>query len=168
MSFAFSLHQTDWGCLAAVWSEAGLWELTFPLPSAQTAQAKLMTKVNNQAGGSCVERLDAELKAYFSGTLFAFSTPVDWSGYTLFQAAVLQYMADIPCGEVRTYGAAAAAAGSPRAARAAGGALHSNRTPIVVPCHRVIGATGGLVGFGGGLDMKARLLELEKKVLSGV
>jgi len=64
---------------------------------------------------------------------------------------------------VRSYGWLAAQAGRPRAARAAGGAMASNEIPIIIPCHRIVGSNGSLVGFGGGLDMKRRLLELEKK-----
>ena len=123
----------------------------------------LKTVVGARAAGELVDLLDQELKAYFATGLTVFTTPVDWSGYTAFRTAVLHYTADIPYGEVRTYGEAAKAVGSPRAARAAGGALHNNRTPIIVPCHRVVGSNGGLVGFGGGLDMKAELLKLEKQ-----
>ena len=67
----------------------------------------------------------------------------------------------IPRGKERTYGLVAAAAGYPRAARAVGRLLHTNDTPVVVPCHRVVGADGTLTGFAGGLDVKRRLLELE-------
>jgi methylated-DNA-[protein]-cysteine S-methyltransferase len=74
---------------------------------------------------------------------------------------VLGATARVPYGEVTTYSAMAAAAGSPRAYRAAGNALGSNPIPIVVPCHRVLHADGGLGGYAGGLDRKRRLLELE-------
>ena len=90
-----------------------------------------------------------------------FGVPVDWRGYTPFQASVLQYTAGIAYGEKTTYGAIAQALGRPKAARAVGGSLHINRTPIVVPCHRVVGASGSLTGFAGGLDMKKALLLLE-------
>ncbi|MDQ4131575.1 MAG: methylated-DNA--[protein]-cysteine S-methyltransferase, partial [Actinomycetota bacterium] len=78
-----------------------------------------------------------------------------------FTRRVLEAATGIPYGRVATYGQVAAAAGSPRAARAAGRALASNPVPIVVPCHRVIPAVGGVGGYAGGADMKARLLELE-------
>lgn len=163
MRYTFSLHQTDWGYVAAAWSEVGLWELTFPAPHPEQAKGNLQTVVTTESAADTAQVLDAELKAYFAGTLTRFTTPIDWGGYTPFRTAVLRYTATIPYGEVRTYREAAVAAGSPRAARAAGGALHNNRTPIVIPCHRVIGAGGGLVGFGGGLDMKTNLLKLEKQ-----
>jgi methylated-DNA-[protein]-cysteine S-methyltransferase len=163
MQYTFSLHQTDWGYVAAAWSAAGLWELTFPMPSPEMAKDKLLTPVSAEATGEFVNLLDQELKAYFAGNLAVFKTLVDWSGYTPFRTAILRYTAAIPYGELRTYGEAAMAVGSPQAARAAGGALHNNRTPIIVPCHRVIGANGSLVGFGGGLDRKTALLDLEKQ-----
>jgi len=105
--------------------------------------------------------LSRELKLFFAGERVDFAVPVDWAGYTPFQAAVLRYTAAIPYGVVAGYGQVAAAIGSPRAARAVGGALHINRTPVVVPCHRVVGADGRLVGFGGGLERKKALLNLE-------
>ena len=74
----------------------------------------------------------------------------------------MKFTAAIPHGQIATYGRIAAAIGHPGAARAVGGAMHANRTPIVVPCHRVVGADGALTGFGGGLTLKQELLELEK------
>ncbi|MDU4959306.1 MAG: methylated-DNA--[protein]-cysteine S-methyltransferase [Sporomusaceae bacterium] len=162
--YAVSLHDTAWGYVAAAWSAAGLWELSFPEPTPQTAQTSLLSPVTYTAANAAVAGLDRELRAYFAGERIVFATPVDWSGYSPFRAAVLRYTALIPYGEVRTYGEAAAAAGSPRGSRAAGGALHNNRTPIIIPCHRVLGATGVLVGFGGGLERKAALLKLEQGI----
>jgi methylated-DNA-[protein]-cysteine S-methyltransferase len=110
------------------------------------------------------ERTDAvrrELATYFAHRRRAFETPVDWSLVRGFARGVLGATARVPYGEVTTYSAMAAAAGSPRAYRAAGNALGSNPIPIVVPCHRVLHADGGLGGYAGGLDRKRRLLELE-------
>jgi methylated-DNA-[protein]-cysteine S-methyltransferase len=78
---------------------------------------------------------------------------------------VLHELALVPYGEVTTYGALAARVGKPRAARAVGGAMNRNPIPIVLPCHRVIGASGSLTGYGGGLDRKRALLELEGALL---
>lgn len=162
MKYPVSVHETSWGYVAAAWSVNGLWELSFPMPTAEAAKASLKCKIDGQAGGEALELLGQELQAYFNGKLTQFTTQVDWSGYTPFRTEVLRFTAAIPYGEVRTYSEAAVAAGSPNAARAAGGALHNNRTPIIIPCHRVVGTNGGLVGFGGGLDMKSALLKLEK------
>ena len=102
-----------------------------------------------------------ELERYFAGEQRAFDTPVDWSLVRGFAAGVLRATAQVPFGQVTTYREVAGAAGSPRAARAAGNALGSNPIPIVVPCHRVVHAGGGLGGYTGGLDRKRFLLSLE-------
>jgi methylated-DNA-[protein]-cysteine S-methyltransferase len=101
-----------------------------------------------------------QLRAYFAGALREFLLPLDIEG-TDFQKRVWGQVAAIPYGETRSYLQIAQALGSPRAVRAVGAANGANPVPIVVPCHRVIGAKGKLVGYGGGLAMKERLLELE-------
>lgn len=165
---SYSLHTTAWGQLVAVWSDTGLWELGFPRPDEAAAfadiRAKDISKLDEgQAAWFWDEQLTHELKLYFQGFPVTFGVPVDWRGYTPFQTAVLTYTADIAYGATVSYQAVAQAVGSPKAARAVGGALHSNRTPLVVPCHRVVGANGSLTGFGGGLDMKKALLLLEQE-----
>lgn len=165
MKKVYNVLSTRWGFVAAVWSERGLWELTFPRRSAAEALGDLTTSdVEEATVGAMADELAKELKLYYSGYRVDFGVPVDWRGYTPFQTAVLKYTAGIPYGEVTTYGQLAAAVGSPQAARAVGGALHINRTPVVVPCHRVVGAGGSLTGFGGGLDLKKALLLLEEGV----
>ncbi len=163
MKRMFSIFTTPWGQVAAVWSAAGLWAMSFPRASAAEALAALKTDTAGVGEGypEWAAGLDGELKRYFAGERLDFTVPVDWGGYTPFQAAVLRHTAAIPYGVVEGYGQVARAIGHPRAARAVGGALHINRTPVVVPCHRVIGADGSLVGFGGGLDRKKALLDLE-------
>jgi methylated-DNA-[protein]-cysteine S-methyltransferase len=101
-----------------------------------------------------------QLRAYFAGQLREFQLPLDMQG-TDFQKRVWHQVAAIPYGETRSYLQIATAVGSPRAVRAVGAANGTNPVPIVVPCHRVIGANGKLVGYGGGLALKKRLLELE-------
>jgi methylated-DNA-[protein]-cysteine S-methyltransferase len=102
-----------------------------------------------------------ELEAYFAGKRQAFDLPIDWSLVRGFTRGVLEATAAVPFGHVATYGEMAASAGSPRAARAAGNALHVNPVPIVVPCHRIVPASGGIGKYGGGEDRKKFLLELE-------
>ena len=102
-----------------------------------------------------------ELDDYFAGRRRTFETPLDWSLVRGFAGDVLRATARVPFGEVSTYRDVAAAAGSPRAYRAAGNALGSNPIPIVVPCHRVLHAGGGLGGYTGGLARKRHLLRLE-------
>jgi methylated-DNA-[protein]-cysteine S-methyltransferase len=105
-----------------------------------------------------------ELAAYFAGTLTAFSVPFELRGGSDFEQAVWARIATIPYGEMQTYGAIAAALGDPLAARAVGTACNRNPVPVIVPCHRVVGAGGKMVGFGGGIERKRRLLELEARV----
>jgi methylated-DNA-[protein]-cysteine S-methyltransferase len=109
-------------------------------------------------------RLDAvrrELDEYFAGRRHEFDLPIDWSLYSPFGRRVLEATARIPFGRTATYGEVAAQAGNPRASRAAGRALGANAIPIVVPCHRVIGSSGRLTGYTGGLHRKEALLRLE-------
>ena len=105
--------------------------------------------------------LARELDQYFNGKRHEFDIAYDLSGLTPFQTRVLNTTAKIPFGSVSTYGAIAKRAGNAKASRAAGGALNQNPIPIVVPCHRVVGSTGALVGYAGGLDVKRRLLAIE-------
>jgi methylated-DNA-[protein]-cysteine S-methyltransferase len=101
-----------------------------------------------------------QLAAYFAGSLRAFRLPLDPQG-TDFQKRVWRELQTIPYGELRSYLDVAEAIGAPRAVRAVGAANGANPIPIVVPCHRVIGSSGKLVGYGGGLPLKERLLALE-------
>lgn len=101
-----------------------------------------------------------QLLEYFAGKRRDFDLPLQLSG-TEFQVSVLEALLDIPYGETVSYGDIARKIGRPRAVRAVGAANGRNPIPIVVPCHRVIGSTGDLTGFGGGLDTKEALLRLE-------
>lgn len=107
----------------------------------------------------------SQLRAYFARELREFSLPLDLQG-TDFQKRVWRQVAAIPYGEMRSYLQIATAIGAPTAVRAVGAANGANPVPIVVPCHRVVGANGKLVGYGGGLPLKRRLLELEGAQLS--
>ncbi len=114
-----------------------------------------------EAAAHLVQRAGAELAAYFAGRLRSFSVPIAPLG-TPFQRAVWQAVAAVPYGETRSYGVIAAAVGRPEAARAVGHANGANPLPIVVPCHRLVGASGALTGYAGGLEMKRWLLEHER------
>ncbi len=104
---------------------------------------------------------ERELSEYLSGRRKQFTIPLDMRG-TRFQNDVWSALLAIPFGETRTYGELATQLGNPRATRAVGAANGRNPISIVVPCHRVIGSSGKLTGFAGGLETKARLLDLEK------
>ena len=103
-----------------------------------------------------------ELDAYFSGTLKEFTIPIKPVG-TDFRIKVWDALQTIPYGETISYKELALRINNPKAIRAVGGANHHNPISIVIPCHRVVGANGGLVGYGGGLNVKDFLLELEEK-----
>lgn len=103
-----------------------------------------------------------QVTEYLNGLRREFDFPYSLHG-TEFQRKVWRALCAIPYGETRTYGEIAAAVGNPMACRAVGMANHCNPILIAVPCHRVIGANGKLMGYGSGLDMKRSLLQLEKK-----
>lgn len=117
-------------------------------------------------GNSWIESPDriapyrAQLEEYFAGQRRQFDFPLDLEG-TEFEKRCWQVLLAIPYGETRSYADVARAVGSPKASRAVGLANGKNPVAIVVPCHRVIGANGSLTGYGGGLDVKRRLLQLE-------
>lgn len=102
-----------------------------------------------------------QLEAYFEGELTVFDLPLNPRG-TPFMQEVWKALCNVPYGHTASYKDIAVAIGRPKACRAVGLANNRNPLPIVIPCHRIIGSKGALVGYGGGLDMKRRLLELER------
>lgn len=113
-----------------------------------------------ESNGSVVGRAARQLREYFSGARTQFELPLDPQG-TAFQLSVWDQLRKIGYGEIVSYGELARRLGKPKAARAVGAANGANPLPIVVPCHRVIGADGALTGFGGGISAKQALLTLE-------
>ncbi len=109
---------------------------------------------------SCERRVAGELAEYFSGTRKDFGVPLSPKG-TDFQLLVWQELQRIPYGETRTYGEIAQRIGKKGASRAVGAANHHNPIPIIIPCHRVVASGGRLGGFGGGVELKRHMLELE-------
>lgn len=135
-------------------------------PDRVVEEASLATSAAPR-GRTNVRTVDAfarELDAYFDRRLRTFTTPVDLALVTGFARRVLESAARIPYGAVATYGELAKRAGSPRAGRAAGNALRRNPVPILIPCHRVVPAGGGLGGYGGSEERKAILLSLEESL----
>jgi methylated-DNA-[protein]-cysteine S-methyltransferase len=148
------LVPTAFGVFGASLSELGVCNLRFP-NDRRAAPGGTAAAADPRAG-----LLGAELDAYLRGELAAFTFPVDLRG-TAFQRGVWEQLRAIPYGEVRSYGDLARALGRASAVRAVGAANGANPVPVIVPCHRVIGSDGRLVGFGGGLDWKRRLLAVE-------
>jgi len=114
----------------------------------------------HQCALSVMRETMRQLRAYFGGELKSFDVPLEIAG-TEFQRRVWSALRTIPYGQTRSYSEIAAQIGAPQAVRAVGAANGRNPIPIIVPCHRVIGASGSLVGFGGGLEWKRLLLDLE-------
>lgn len=114
------------------------------------------------AGDAAVlDSAERQLREYFAGSRRGFDLPIELAG-TPFRRAVWDALLRIPYGEVKTYGEIAREIGKPKASRAVGVACHNNPIAIIVPCHRVVGSGGALTGFGGGLDVKEKLLALEQ------
>jgi len=149
-------------------TDTGLWALTLPQPDRPKALERLKELAKgpiNPPGGLLDRILLDELEAYFSGRPASFTDmPVDWSGYTPFVRVVLAACRAVPFGQTRTYGELARMLEKPGAARAVGNALRKNRTPLVVPCHRIIRADGSPGGFTGGREWKERFLALERQL----
>lgn len=118
---------------------------------------------NWEADAAPFDQAMRQLEAYFAGELRRFDLPLAPEG-TAFQRAVWAALGNIPYGVTVSYGEIAHRIGNPQAARAVGGANGSNPIPIVIPCHRVIGSSGRLTGYGGGLHIKAALLDFERGI----
>src|SRR5690242_3687261 len=136
-----------------------------PLGIAVEGDVVVGVRFGASRGEDAAHPASEQLRAYFAGELTDFTVPVRMIGGSEFERAVWGEIAKIPYGEMATYGAIATALGDPGAARAVGTACNHNPIPVIVPCHRVVGAGGKMVGFGGGLDRKRKLLELEARVL---
>ena len=161
LDVAYDFVDTPIGSLLVAVTERGLCRIGFDAeperdldPLAQLFGAKVLR------APKAVDEARRELSEYFEGARTAFDVPVDVV-FDSFRLRVMDELARVPYGSVTTYGALAAKAGNPRAARAVGMFMNRNPIPIVLPCHRVVGASGSLVGYGGGLERKARLLQLE-------
>jgi len=157
----YHVFEAGGGFMAALADPRGLRRLILPQVSAAAARAALAAPPGARAAPSRFEALTAALERYFKG-----EEPVDLDltlnieAGTPFQRRVWKTLRDIPYGETWNYGRVAALVSRPGGARAVGQAVGRNPLPILVPCHRVVGASG-LGGFSGGLEMKRRLLALE-------
>ena len=117
--------------------------------------------VKNAAAAAHAARAEREIREYLAGRRRRFTVPLDIEDLPPFHRKVLRTLRKVPYGKTVTYGQLAARAGRPRSARAVGRAMAANPLPLVIPCHRVVASGGGLGGYGGGLDLKRRLLALE-------
>lgn len=153
---------TDFGWVGILGSEMGLRQLMLPQPTPQAALKALSSWLADDAEGKgSFGDLPQRIRAYFRGEPVLFPDALDMTGLSPFRRAVYEVARAIPRGETRSYGWVAAAAGSPGAARAVGQAMAHNPWAIIVPCHRIVRTDGGLGGFGGGLELKERMLGVE-------
>ena len=151
--------KTPIGPLTLQADEAAVTAIRFGAGGAQDA-SPLLGAGGAQDASPLLDAAEAQLREYFAGARRTFDLPLAPHG-TAFQQRVWAALRAIPYGETRTYGELAAAIGSPNASRAVGMANHRNPIPIIIPCHRVIGANGTLTGYAGGLEIKRKLLALE-------
>ena len=163
LDIAYGAYDSPLGQLTVIVTPRGLVRLSYPHEGIDAQFRELADRISPRIL-EAPERTDdvrRQLDAYFAGSRRSFEVPIDWRLVRGFAGDVLRATARIPFGETTSYREVAAAAGSPNAYRAAGNALGSNPVPIVVPCHRVLHAGGGLGGYTGGLDRKRYLLTLE-------
>jgi methylated-DNA-[protein]-cysteine S-methyltransferase len=162
---AFDLADTPIGTLFVATSDRGLCQISFDpdrgLDELSRSLGRRVLRVPRR-----LDLARRELDEYFEGKRTEFDLALDIARVPEFHRVVLGELALVPYGHVTTYGTLAAKVGRPRAARAVGVVMNRNPIPIVLPCHRVIGANGSLTGYGGGLPRKQALLELEGALLA--
>ncbi len=156
--------ETPLGSMLAICDQANLFMLEFVTRKAMAVQFQKFYKTYGCAilmgRTQITDQIATELGLYFSGRLTQFQTPFICTG-TDFQKSVWAQLCNIPHGQTRSYAQLAQMIGNPKAVRAAASANAKNGLAIIVPCHRVISSDGGLGGYAGGVDIKAKLLEIE-------
>lgn len=166
LDVGYDMVESPVGPLFVAATERGLLCISFD--AVPDDQLELLAAVAGPRVLRAPRRIDPvrrELDEYFGGNRREFDLSLDLRGLTPFGERILAELARVPFGETATYGELATRTGNPRAARAVGTIMNRNPVPIVLPCHRVIGANGSLVGYGGGLERKAALLRLEGVLL---
>jgi methylated-DNA-[protein]-cysteine S-methyltransferase len=163
VDIVYATVDSPFGTLTAAATETGLVRLAFPEEPLDEVLDRLVRKLSPRIleAPARLDRVRRELDEYFSGSRRDFDVPLDRVLMSNFAKKVLAATSAIPYGSVSTYTEMATEAGSPRGSRAAGNALGSNPIPVIVPCHRVLRTGGNLGGYGGGLDRKRWLLEME-------
>jgi methylated-DNA-[protein]-cysteine S-methyltransferase len=162
VDIGFDVIESPVGQLLVAASDRGLASISFdPEPEEQLERLARIAGPCVLRSPRTVDEARRELDEYFSGRRRAFDLSLDLRALPPFTISVLRELARVPYGETTTYGTLASRVGRPRAARAVGTVMNRNRIPIVLPCHRVVGAGGNLVGYAGGLERKTELLRLE-------
>jgi methylated-DNA-[protein]-cysteine S-methyltransferase len=167
LDVAYEFTDSPVGELLIAATDRGLCRISFdPEPEAELEWLAKAYGVRVLRSPRPLEDPRRELDEYFDGRRSEFDLAVDLAALPAFQQLVLAELQQVPYGATATYGGLAKRIGKPQAARAVGGALNKNPVPIVVPCHRIVGSSGRLVGYAGGLDRKRQLLALEGAVLA--
>ena len=166
LDVAYDLVDSPIGRLLVAATERGLCRIAYDAePEQELERLARVFGIRVLRSAKPIDAARRELDEYFEGKRRRFDIPVDVALLADFNRRVLGELARVPYGEVVTYGELAARAARPRAARAVGTVMNRNPLPIVLPCHRVIGANGKLVGYAGGLERKEQLLRLEGAML---
>lgn len=163
LDVAYTTTDSPFGTLLLAKTPRGLVRIGLPNQDADDLLVDLARRVSPRVleAPAELDETRRELDLYFEGKLDRFDLPLDWQLSEGFRLKVLRAIARIPYGQTRNYTQMARSAGNQRAVRAAGTACGRNPIPLVVPCHRVLRSGGALGGYGGGLPMKRRLLEIE-------
>ena len=161
LDVAYDLVDTPIGTLLVAATERGLCRISYHPDGMEDVLARTF---GPRVLRSPLDDVRRELDEYFEGRRREFDLPLDVR-VAPFHADVLAELARVPYGRTDTYGSLAAKVGRPKAARAVGTVMNRNPIPIVLPCHRILGANGSLTGYAGGLDVKLRLLQLEGAML---
>jgi methylated-DNA-[protein]-cysteine S-methyltransferase len=161
IDIGFDVVDTPIGELLVAASDEGLAAISFETDDDRVDRLARIAGPRVLRSPRSVDIARRELGEYFEGRRRTFDLSLDLRALPPFTVSVLRQLARVPYGETTTYGELARRVGHPRAARAVGTVMNRNRIPIVLPCHRVVGSTGSLTGYAGGLDVKQTLLELE-------
>ena len=157
-------YESPVGTLSLVASDRGLRAILWPLDATEEQQERVRLGAQIRRSAPALDEAERQLDEYFAGSRMKFDLALDLQG-TDFQRTVWLSLADVGFGKTRTYGEQAERLGRPTAVRAVAAANGRNPLSIVLPCHRIVGATGTLTGYAGGLDNKAFLLDHERRVL---
>ena len=162
LDVVYDLAETPIGTLLVATTDRGLCRISYdPQPEMEAESLAQTFGVRVLRATKPIDPVRRQLDEYFEGKRTEFELPIDLRHQAPFSRAVLGRLARVPYGHLTTYGALAAEAHRPKAARAVGTVMNRNPVPIVLPCHRVVGANGSLTGYGGGLERKELLLKLE-------
>jgi methylated-DNA-[protein]-cysteine S-methyltransferase len=167
LDVAYATVDSPFGRLLVAGTPQGLVRLGFATEDRDGVLDELARRISPRVleAPARLDTVRRELDEYFDGRRHEFELELDLRFVPAYHRQVLDELARVEYGRTTTYGALAALTGKPRAARAVGTVMNRNPIPIVLPCHRVIGASGSLTGYGGGLDRKELLLRLEGAIL---